>query len=310
MEPQPPETLGPPAPSPQALRLDPLTLARRVFFQAALAPNRRQAQLALWLQNTLKRALGRAGAGRALTVYPEDVFLVSYPKSGNTWVRFLAANLVGAGEPATFGNLEQRVPDIEGTPDQVLRSRPRPRCLKSHQYFHPAFRRVVYLVRDPRAVVVAYYHHHLKYQHISEAFSLERYAAHFLRGELDAFGTWGDNVAGWLRARRGTPDFLLLRYEDLVGDTRREARRLADFLGCQPSEARLDDVLRLSSREQMAALERQESAVTPSLRHGRRDLSFVRPTPGQTGRQPLPPEWARRIEAAWADPMRELGYLA
>ena len=32
---------------------------------------------------------GRQIAGRGLTIFPDDIFLVSYPRSGNTWARFL-----------------------------------------------------------------------------------------------------------------------------------------------------------------------------------------------------------------------------
>jgi hypothetical protein len=35
---------------------------------------------------------GRVHAGRRLTVVHDEVFLVSYPRSGNTWTRFLIGN--------------------------------------------------------------------------------------------------------------------------------------------------------------------------------------------------------------------------
>src|SRR5881397_1861057 len=99
-------------------------------------------------------ATGRVIAGRRLTVFPDDVFIVSYPRSGNTWTRFLVGNLVYQDEPVTFANIESRIPEIYLFPDRVLRSLPRPRMLKSHECFDPRYQRVIYIVRDPRDVVV------------------------------------------------------------------------------------------------------------------------------------------------------------
>src|SRR5919109_404146 len=40
----------------------------------------------------LRRVLNQQPVARGLTVLPTDVFLVSYPRSGSTWLRFLLAN--------------------------------------------------------------------------------------------------------------------------------------------------------------------------------------------------------------------------
>src|SRR5579864_4630830 len=94
-------------------------------------------------QNSVQRALGaltqasrvltgRQLAGRGVTVYPDDVFLVSYPRSGNTWTRFLLGNLLYPDAPVTFSNIESRIPEIYFNRDRFMRSLPRPRMLKSH----------------------------------------------------------------------------------------------------------------------------------------------------------------------------------
>ena len=57
--------------------------------------------------------IGRKYAGRGLTVYPDDTFLVSFPRSGNTWTRFLVCNLIDPYHPVTFTNLE--IPPVPPT---------------------------------------------------------------------------------------------------------------------------------------------------------------------------------------------------
>src|ERR1700688_3546261 len=105
---------------------------------------------------------GRQIAGRNLTVFPDDVFLVSYPRSGNTWTRFLISNLIYQEEPTTFANIEKRIPEIYFNADHAMRKLPRPRILKSHECFQPHYKHVICIVRDPRDVAVSFYHHNVK----------------------------------------------------------------------------------------------------------------------------------------------------
>jgi hypothetical protein len=59
----------------------------------------------------LKYLLGTDKAERNFRVYPDDTFLVSYPRSGNTWTRFLIANLAYPHESVSFLNIERLIPD-------------------------------------------------------------------------------------------------------------------------------------------------------------------------------------------------------
>ena len=83
----------------------------------------------------VKYLLGRDQAGNNFTVFPDDTFLVSYPKSGNTWVRFLLANLIYPNETVGFANINRLLPAPGVSSKRFLRNLPRPRILKSHEPF-------------------------------------------------------------------------------------------------------------------------------------------------------------------------------
>src|SRR5207245_8937086 len=100
-------------------------------------------------------ALRRTIAEHKVEVFPDDIFLVSYPRSGNTWTRFLIGNMINPDDPVTFANLEQRIPSIYTFPNRVLRSLPR--ILISHVAYDPPYPRVISIVRDRRDLELSLY---------------------------------------------------------------------------------------------------------------------------------------------------------
>src|SRR5467141_466425 len=106
----------------------------------------------------VKRGLGLHRPAHSLLILPDDVFLVSYPKSGNTWTRFLVANLVYPEKNPDFSNINELIPDPEAMHKRDLERAARPRLIKSHQYFDPRYPKVIYIVRDPRDVVLSEYY--------------------------------------------------------------------------------------------------------------------------------------------------------
>lgn len=258
---------------------------------------------------------GRQVAGRGLTVFPDDVFLVSYPRSGNTWTRFLLGNLIYQDSPVTFSNIESRIPEIYFNRDRFLRQLPRPRMLKSHECFQPDYPSVIYIVRDPRDVAVSFYHHNVKARNIPDDYPMASFVPRFVASEFDRkFGSWRDNVLSWSVLRKEDPKFLMLRYEDMKLDPARELSSVVAFLErcsfgkIDCSAAALQRAIELSSPERMRALEKQEAGNWVLTKATRSDKPFVRSATSGGWKLQLSPESVAAIESAWGDLMASLGY--
>jgi len=262
------------------------------------------------LKRVIKYVLGTDIAGRNLAVFPDDTFIVSYPRSGNTWTRFLVANLVYPDQAVTFANIEQLIPDSEAMSSRYVKRIPRPRIIKSHQYFDPRYGKIIYIVRDPRDVALSYYDFARKYRQIENDYPLTSFASDFVAGRLSSsdWGTWGENVASWLYTRGSQPQFLLLRYEDMLRDTEAELGKISRLLGMEATPERLRTAIERSSAERMRRLEADQGDQWVSTKNKRSDIPFVRTASSGLWKEKLPASSALEIESAWGPLMRELGY--
>jgi hypothetical protein len=264
--------------------------------------------------------LGTDIAGRNFAVYPDDTFLVSYPRSGNTWTRFLIANLVHPGGEVSFANIEKLIPDTSSQSNKTLKSTPRPRIIKTHEYFDHRYLKTIYIIRDPRDVALSYYDFHRKYQHIDDSMPLERFVEGFVSGQLISagWGTWAENVASWVYTREHSDRFLLLRYEDMLKDTEAELRRIATFMGIDPEPARLQKAVEYSAADRMRKMEKQQedqwlatlgAVVRRAQKQKRRkDIPFVGGARSGGWRMSLPEQSVLAIESAWGELMTKVGY--
>lgn len=261
------------------------------------------------IQRAARIILGLERAGRNLTVYPDDVFLVSYPRSGNTWLRFLVGNLIHPETPATFANIEAFVPSIYVNRDAKLRALPRPRVLKSHESFFGKYRKVIYIVRGPRDIAVSYYHYQIKYRQLPPGFPLEEFVPLLIADNFEGlYGPWGDHVMSWLAMRDTRDAFLLLRYEDLMQNPARELAKVAALLGIPAAPERVRQAVERSSANRMSSLEKEQSRQWVSTKKSRQDIPFVRAAGCGQYKSALSEESVRQIESAWGAVMLSLGY--
>lgn len=250
-------------------------------------------------------------AGRMLTIFPDDSFLVSYPKSGSTWLRFLIATLLCPDVPMTFLELEKCAPDIYLNTNYELLKLSRPRVLKSHECFDPRYKKVVYIVRDPRDAAVSSYYYHLKRREIPDAYPIDSFVSRWLtetQWDSPRFGTWREHVLSWTVTRGNDPGFLLIRYEDMKENLATELGKVALFLGIDAAPAAVARASELSSAERMRALEREQHELWRMTKGFRPDVLFIRNATAGGWKSVLPEAAIRDIESVCGALMVSLGY--
>lgn len=245
--------------------------------------------------------------GRNVQVFNSDIFIVSYPKSGNTWTKFLIANLISITD-VNFNNIDTIIPNIYRNKDKELIKKKQPRFLKSHEYFNPKYKKVIYIARDPRDVAVSYYYYSIKLKFIEKDVKLHDFVAKFLNGNVDCFGSWQENVGSWLGAREKNENFLFLKYEDMLSNTLGELNKISDFLSMNKSIQELNECVEKSSFENMRKLELQNDfeSVKSSNNEG---LYFMRSGKSGEWREALDKKDSDLIEKQWGDLMKKIGYL-
>lgn len=191
------------------------------------------------------RGLYRAWWEKKYHVAANDVFLVSYPRSGNTWVRFMLLQARAGFDEGDFQSIEEIIPDMH-------HSRPWFRCartnlVKSHLCHWQPFRRVVYLVRDGRAATWSNW----RYQ--SDEGSFHGSFTDFLQQDTWP-SSWGRHVEGWISAPETR---LVIRYEDLLADPVPELQKIVALLGWPCNEDRLQRIAAEATRHRMKAMETQ-----------------------------------------------------
>lgn len=252
-----------------------------------------------------------AGSARDITTFNDDTFIVSYPKSGNTWARFLIANLLCANEDISFANIEQKIPDIYQHTNRTLMNLSRPRILKSHEYFNPLYNNVIYMIRDPRSIIISYYNYLKNDRNMDSVSSLSSFVDVFICGSFDGYGSWGQHVGSWLWEVRNNKNMLLLKYESLLENAEKELEKIFCFFNIDVTREDILRAIELSSFDRMRELEVQQPEYMGKSRHNlrRSDIPFVREGKAKGWETILSPLDRQKIEETWSGLMKEFDYL-
>ena len=270
------------------------------------------------------------------------VWLASYPKSGNTWMRAFLHNLMlaapsphdinrldeltgGDVDPGLYARVSGQAAEMLSVEAAIaLRGKvqrcladaaPGSRFVKTHSALLHLYGSdtidmsvtagAIYIVRDPRDVALSFAHH----LGVSTERAVALMATDNAHTEAsatmmpDAIGSWSQHVESW--TANPSPGLHVVRYEDMLRDTRKTFAGVVGFLGLDVPPVRLSAALRNSSFRMLAQQERQRGFRE---RPGHSERFFRKGVAG-AWRRDLEPALAGAIEQRHRVQMQRFGYL-
>lgn len=270
------------------------------------------------------------------------LWLASYPKSGNTWVRAFLANLIADGSgPLPLAELsnyckDEALPDlytsIAGQPSteldvaqlcalrpqvhaRIAASQPGTVLVKTHN-LNGSFEGhalqnpnvsagAVYVVRNPLDVVLSMtYHFGLDIDQAIERLESEELATQ--NDELfvtQILGSWSTHVASW--ADMAGPEIVVVRYEDMLEKPIKAFGKIAGLAGFGGNRKRLERAIRHSSFQNLSRLERRDGFIEVSDKTKR----FFRKGRANQWREVLDRDQVSRIVNAHREQMARFKYI-
>ena len=276
------------------------------------------------------------------------VWLASYPKSGNTFVRSLLSSYIFSKDgnfnfdllknikqfPANslfkqlgvdINNEEEMFKNYINT-QKIFNEKDSIRFLKTHSSFfnNKKFKftdrhntlGVIYIVRDPRNIVTSYAHHfQLTPEQAYENLLTPQYLGKTSYNHCITYmGSWKHHFESWKVFRR-LNKYLLVRYEDLINDTEKTFLNILKFIShlarakFSYDEKKFENALKTTIFEKMQKLEVEESFVEAKENKLGEKIKFFNMDLKNDWKKLLDKKIKENLERELGDEMKELNYL-
>ncbi|XP_069596850.1 sulfotransferase 2B1-like isoform X1 [Ranitomeya imitator] len=200
-----------------------------------------------------------AYAENEFKVLDDDIYNVTFPKSGSTWMIEILNLIKHKGDVVKSSIVPSynRSPWYEASVfAEIVKKMDSPRILSSHlpqhifaKSFFESKAKIIYTIRNPRDVIASSFHYS-KILNICEAVEdFEKFINDFLQGNV-LFGSWFEHVKGWIKMKDDSR-FFFVTYEELLQDLRGCVVRICKFLGQDLDDTQIDLVVEHSSFKAM-----------------------------------------------------------
>ncbi len=240
----------------------------------------------------------------------EDLYLVSYPRSGVTWLRVMLSELAYQSSGESLADLDYFVPDLSLNvlSDQIIPSSRH--IFKSHESYlwnhwkTEKYKKVVYLMRDPRDVALSYYRYNQKL--CNYAGSLDEFIADWIAGRISP-GTWSQHVDSWEASsiEKYGVQSCLIKYEDLTRQPLAELKKISEFFSITADLKALEKAVSNSSVERM----RQKEAKGKRRVEIASGFEFIGKAESGQWKTALTRSQQETLENAFGKTMKRFGYL-
>ncbi len=172
---------------------------------------------------------------------PDDVFLVTYPKSGTMWLAEIVRCIAQPKDSGKANHIGGTVPMFDFANHEQLETLLSPRYMSTHLPFALVPRssehtvKYIYLARNPKDVAVSFFHFMCSAPVFDFDGTWEEFLQYFIKGNLPAGGSYFDHILEWW-SHKDDENVLFLKYEDLKKDLKSQVKIIAEFLGFKLSD--------------------------------------------------------------------------
>jgi len=277
------------------------------------------------------------------------IWLASYPKSGNTWVRHFLASLIYSDQGKTgfdklgyilqypkknqFEDLVNDVSDFNEIKQNwiksqnIINSDNKVRIFKTHHVLCSLDKHnftdekntlgAIYIVRDPRNVLSSILYH-FNLSSTEEALDFIQEEKKFIGNVKNKvnyplhtlIGSWKTNYNSWKTINK---NFLLIKYEDLILNPNTEFKKIADYianiLNLKFSKEQIKKSINESSFENLKNLEEKNGFIESIKDLKNKKKIFFNLGPKNNWEEILNKKHVDKIVTSFNSEMKELGYI-
>lgn len=193
----------------------------------------------------------------------EKILLSSFPKAGNTWIRFVLGNIYNEIEkkkdPVDFYTIHDIIPEVgQGAP----KFKNLPQIFKTHGLYKDNFKKIILILRNPFDTLYSYHQYLNKEKNInislSEVIRSKQYGINSIIEHTNSYVKNCDNL-------------LVITYENMKNSPTKTTEKICDFLEINISDKMISEALNNSSFESMRKIE-----IEKGRKFGNKNFLFTR----------------------------------